>query len=39
MKTLCLYYTRTDTTKNAMEHLSELLEADIAEYTGWMIMT
>ena len=33
MKTLCLYYTRTCTTKNAMEHLAELLGADIAEYT------
>ena len=33
MKTLCLYYTRTDTTKAAMEHLAKLLGADIAEYT------
>ena len=33
MKTLCLYYTRTNTTKEAMEHLAKLLGADIAEYT------
>ena len=33
MKTLCLYYTRTNTTKAAMEHLAKLLEADLAEYT------
>ena len=33
MKTLCLYYTRTNTTKAAMEHLAKLLDADIAEYT------
>lgn len=33
MKTLCLYYTRTNTTKAAVEHLAKLLEADIAEYT------
>ena len=33
MKTLCLYYTRTGTTKAAMEHLARLLDADIAEYT------
>lgn len=33
MKTLCLYYTRTNTTKAAMEHLAELLGADVAEYT------
>ena len=33
MKTLCLYYTRTNTTKTAMEHLAKLLNADIAEYT------
>lgn len=32
MKTLCLYYTRTNTTKTAMEHLAKLLNADIAEY-------
>ena len=33
MKTLCLYYTRTNTTKTAMEYLAKLLEADLAEYT------
>ena len=33
MKTLCLYYTRTNTTKKAMEHLAKLLDADLAEYT------
>ena len=33
MKTLCLYYTRTNTTKAAMEHLAKLLDADVAEYT------
>ena len=33
MKTLCLYYTRTNTTKAAMEKLAELVDADIAEYT------
>ena len=33
MKTLCLYYTRTNTTKVAMEHLAKLLGADMAEYT------
>ena len=33
MKTLCLYYTRTNNTKVATEHLAKLLGADIAEYT------
>ena len=33
MKTLCLYYTRTSTTKTAIEHLAKQLGADIAEYT------
>ena len=33
MKTLCLYYTRTNTTKVAMEHLAKLLDADLVEYT------
>ena len=33
MKTLCLYYTRTNTTKAAMEKLAKLLDADLAEYT------
>ena len=32
-KTLCLYYTRTNTTKAVMEQLAEILGADIAEYT------
>ncbi|MBR5229524.1 MAG: hypothetical protein IKW01_01605 [Firmicutes bacterium] len=33
MKTLCLYYTRTNTTKAAMEALAKLIGADVAEYT------
>lgn len=33
MKTLCLYYTRTNSTKKAMERLAELTGADLAEYT------
>ena len=33
MKTLCLYYTRTGTTKAAMEKLAQLLDAELAEYT------
>ena len=33
MKTLCLYYTRTNTTKAAMEQLAQYLDADIAAYT------
>ena len=33
MKTLCLYYTRTNTTKSAIEHLAKLLDADVAEYS------
>lgn len=33
MKTLCLYYTRTGSTKAAMEKLAQLLDADLAEYT------
>ena len=33
MKTLCLYYTRTNLTKAAMEHLAKLLDADIALYS------
>ena len=42
MKTLCLYYTRTNSTKKAMERLAELTGADLAEYTdgkdrsGWL---
>ena len=33
MKTLCLYYTRTNLTKATMEHLAKLLDADIAQYS------
>ena len=33
MKTLCLYYTRTNTTKEVMENIAKELNADIAEYT------
>ena len=33
MKTLCLYYSRTNLTKTAMEQLAELTGADIFEYT------
>ena len=33
MKTLCLYYTRTNTTKAVMENIAKVLGADIAEYT------
>ena len=33
MKTLCLYYTRTNMTKEAMEHLGKHLDADIACYS------
>lgn len=33
MKTLCLYYTRTNTTKAAMEHMAKILDADLVEYT------
>ena len=33
MKTLCLYYTRTNLTKEAMEHLGKLLDADVARYS------
>ena len=33
MKTLCIYYSRTDTTRKAMTRLSEILGADIFEYT------
>ena len=33
MKTLCLYYTRTGTTKEIMESIAKLLDADVAEYT------
>ena len=33
MKTLCLYYSRTNTTKRAMELLAERTGADLFEYT------
>ena len=33
MKTLCLYFTRTNTTKAVMEEIAKVLNADIAEYT------
>ena len=33
MRTLCLYYTRTNSTKRAMERLAELTGADLREYT------
>ncbi len=33
MKTLCLYYTRTNTTKEVMETIAKTIGADIAEYT------
>lgn len=33
MKTLCLYYTRTNTTKEIMENIAGIIGADAAEYT------
>lgn len=33
MKTLCLYYTRTNTTKEVMENIAKIIGADLAEYT------
>ncbi len=33
MKTLCLYYSRTNTTKAVMETIAETIGADIAEYS------
>lgn len=33
MKTLCLYYTRTNTTKEVMEAIARQIGADLAEYT------
>ena len=33
MKTLCLYFTRTNTTKEIMENVARILGADVAEYT------
>ena len=33
MKTLCLYYSRTNTTRVIMRRLASLLDADLLEYT------
>ena len=33
MRTLCLYYTRTNTTKEIMENIAKIIGADVAEYT------
>lgn len=33
MKTLCLYYSRTNTTKEVMENIARITGADLAEYT------
>lgn len=33
MKTLCLYYTRTNLTKEVMENIARITGADVAEYT------
>ena len=33
MKTLCLYYTRTNTTKEVIETIAKTIGADVAEYT------
>ena len=33
MKTLCVYYTRTNTTKTVMETIAGRIGADLAEYT------
>ncbi|MBR0086191.1 MAG: hypothetical protein IJL98_00440 [Lachnospiraceae bacterium] len=33
MKTLCLYYTRTNSTKEVMESIAKVIGADVAEYT------
>ncbi len=33
MKTLCLYYTRTNLTKAVMENIAGIIGADLAEYT------
>lgn len=33
MRTLCLYYTRTNTTKQIMENIAGIIGADVAEYT------
>ncbi len=31
MRTLCLYYTRTNTTKEIMENISKIIGADVAD--------
>ena len=33
MRTLCLYYTRTNITKEIMENIAKIIGADVAEYT------
>lgn len=33
MRTLCLYYTRTNATKEVMENIARVIGADLAEYT------
>lgn len=33
MKTLCLYYTRTNKTREIMENIAKIIGADVAEYT------
>ncbi len=33
MRTLCLYYTRTNATKEIMENIAKTIGADVAEYT------
>ena len=33
MKTLCLYYSRTNTTKGVMETIADVIGADVYEYT------
>ena len=33
MRTLCLYYTRTNTTKAVMDSIAKIIGADLAEYT------
>lgn len=33
MRTLCLYCTRTNTTKEIMENIAKIIGADVAEYT------
>ncbi len=33
MRTLCLYYTRTNTTKEIMVNIAKIIGADVAEYT------